>query len=40
MTFDQLYELYDSVGWVAYTHEQRRAELPEAIVQIEGLDLE
>ncbi len=31
LTFDQLFGLYDSVGWVSYTHEQRRAELPKAI---------
>ncbi len=31
LTFDQLLELYDSVGWVAYTHKDRRAELPKAI---------
>ena len=31
LTFDQLFGLYDSVGWVSYTREQRRAELPKAI---------
>ncbi len=29
--FDQLLALYESVGWIAYTHEQRRAQLQNAI---------
>jgi ribosomal protein S18 acetylase RimI-like enzyme len=31
LSFEQLLSLYDSVGWVSYTHEQRRADLPKAI---------
>jgi len=31
LTFEQLFELYDSVGWVSYTHERRRDGLPKAI---------
>ena len=29
--FDQLLELYESVGWIMYTNEQRRAQLQDAI---------
>ena len=29
--FDQLLELYNAVGWVMYTNEQRRGELEKAI---------
>lgn len=29
--FDQLLELYNAVGWVMYTNEQRRGELQKAI---------
>ena len=31
LSFEQLLDLYSSVGWAAYTHEQRRADLPKAI---------
>ena len=31
LLFDQLLALYDSVGWVAYTNEQRRTELQKAV---------
>ncbi len=31
LSFDQLLALYESLGWIAYTHEQRRAQLPDAI---------
>jgi len=31
LSFEQLLDLYHSVGWAAYTHEQRRADLPKAI---------
>ena len=31
LPFDQLLALYESVGWVAYTNEDRRADLPRAV---------
>jgi ribosomal protein S18 acetylase RimI-like enzyme len=31
LSFEQLLDLYNSVGWVAYTHERQRANLQKAI---------
>jgi ribosomal protein S18 acetylase RimI-like enzyme len=31
LPFDQLFALYESVGWYAYTNEQRRSELQKAV---------
>jgi hypothetical protein len=31
LPFDQLLQLYDSVGWIAYTSEQRRNDLQKAV---------